>query len=123
MKNTLFILLAYCIAFCSCSKSDSSETTTPTDNTGGNTNTTNVSAVPATFTQKVLLEIFTGAGQPQCTDGTAKLNDILNANPTRAFAVCVHYSDAMETPMYTSMEANFNNGTPPTFPFGHSPSR
>lgn len=118
MKNALFILMAYCLVLCACSKGDSSETTAPTDNTNGNTNTTNVSAVPATFTQKVLLEIFTGAGQPQCTDGTAKLNEILNANPTRAYAACVHYSDAMETPLYTCMETNFNNGTAPSFPSG-----
>lgn len=118
MKNNLFVLFACCIALSSCSKNDSSETTAPVDNSGGNNNTANVSAVPSAFTQKVLLEIFTGAGQPQCTDGTAKLNEILIANPTRAIAACVHYSDAMEVPMYASMETTFNNGSPPSFPSG-----
>ncbi len=116
MKNTLFYLLVYCITVSSCSKSDSSQTATLPEDTGGNTNTTNVGAVPASFTQKVLLELFTGAGQPQCTDGTARMNDILNANPTTAIAACIHYSDAMEIPLYSTIESTFNNSTPPAFP-------
>ena len=116
MKKTVLTLAAYCIALCSCNKSDSTETPATVDNSNGNTNTTNVSAVPVSFTQKVLLEIFTGAGQPQCTDGTVKMNDLINANPTRVITACVHYSDAMETPLYTMMESTFNNGTPPSFP-------
>ena len=48
------------------------------------------------FTQKVLIETFTGAGQPQCTDGFVKLDAILAANATKAIPVAIHYSDAME---------------------------
>ncbi len=118
MKKSVFLLFTFCVALYSCSKNDSPENSTPASNSGGNSNTTNVSAVPATFTQKVLLEIFTGAGQPQCTDGTAKLNEIMNANSSKAIAACVHYSDGMETPMYTFMETNFNNGVSPAFPSG-----
>jgi len=114
MKNLLFVLWACSIVLSSCSKSGSTETATPVGNQ--NSNTTNVSAVPSTFTQKVLLEILTGAGQPQCTDGTSKMNDLVNANPTTAITACIHYSDAMEIPLYTLLESTFSNGMPPSFP-------
>ena len=114
MKNLLFVLWACSIVLSSCSKSGSTETATPVGNQ--NSNTTNVSAVPSTFTQKVLLEILTGAGQPQCTDGTSKMNDLVNANPTTAITACIHYSDAMEIPLYTVLESTFSNGMPPSFP-------
>jgi Outer membrane protein Omp28 len=110
MNKILLSFLAISMLLVSCKK-DSDDIETP--DTPAPTGT---SAVPATFTQKVLLEIFTGAGQPQCTDGFVKESDIIASYPSIAIPVRIHYSDAMEIPYYTSTESTFNNGIPPTFP-------
>lgn len=111
MKNTI-LLLALTIAFTGCKKDDSADSAT----SGGNT--TGLSQVPSVFTQKVLLETYTGAGQPQSTDGFVKLDNIYAANTTKAIPVCVHFSDGMEIAQYTSLTNAYSNGNPMTFPSG-----
>ena len=112
MKKHLLVMI-YCATLISCSKDNSYDTTAITETPG---NTSNISPVPNTFTQKVLLEIFTGAGQPQSTDGTARMNDLINANSNQAIPLCIHYSDAMEIPVYSFLETTFCNSVPPAFP-------
>ena len=109
IRKLLFIATALSIV--ACSKDDTSSPTTTTGN-GGNIGST----VPTSFTQKVLIETFTGAGQPQCTDGFVKLDAILAANATKAIPVAVHYSDAMEINQYTTLQTAFSNGSAPQFP-------
>jgi len=106
------LMLSLITAFASCSKDD---TTSPTSTGSGSSGSIN-STVPSTFTQKVLIETFTGAGQPQCTDGFVKLDNILSANTTKAIPVAIHYSDAMEINQYTTLQTNFANGQAPQFP-------
>ena len=116
MKNAMRKLISISfviVVFISACKKDNSTTPTPDPTTGGNTN---VSTVPSTFTQKVLMEIFTGASQPQCTDGFVKQDAIVNANTTKAIVVNVHYSDALELMQYTTLSNNFSGGNPMTFP-------
>lgn len=106
------LLLFACVALiASCSKDDSTNPSS-SGNTGGTINST----VPTTFTQKVLIETFTGASQPQCTDGFVKLDNILSINSTKAIPVAIHYSDAMEINQYTTLQNNFANGSAPQFP-------
>lgn len=112
MKKSIIALLTISALFTSCKKS-SDDTADPIDNSTPNNS---VSTVPSTFTQKVLLEIFTGAGQSQCTDGFVKEKSIIDGYSSTAIPVRIHYSDAMEIPYYTSMESTFNSGVPPTFP-------
>jgi hypothetical protein len=109
LRTSISLLFALSVLFVSCKKDETEDPVTPP---AGDP----VSTVPSSFTQKVMLEIFTGAGQPQCTDGFVKENDIVNAFPSNAIPVRVHYSDAMEIPYYTSMETSFSNGAPPSFP-------
>ena len=108
-KKLLFIAAALTVV--ACSKDDSTILSTNSGN-DGNINST----VPTTFTQKVLIETFTGAGQPQCTDGFVKLDNILSANSTKAIPVSIHYSDAMEINQYTTLQSAFSNGAAPQFP-------
>jgi hypothetical protein len=114
MRTHLLTLLVIAALFTSCKKDSDEATVSPVDNSSTNNNT--VTTVPSSFTQKVLMEIFTGAGQPQCTDGFVKESDVTAAYPATAIPVRIHYSDAMEIPYYTSMESTFSNGAPPTFP-------
>ncbi|MEP7265863.1 MAG: Omp28-related outer membrane protein [Bacteroidota bacterium] len=112
MKTSIITLLALTVIFTSCKKGSDDTADPVVDNSTNNS----VSTVPSTFTQKVLLEIFTGAGQSQCTDGFVKEKSIIDGYSTTAIPVRIHYSDAMEIAYYTSMESTFNNGNPPTFP-------
>ncbi|MBL7924202.1 MAG: Omp28-related outer membrane protein [Bacteroidia bacterium] len=112
MKN-LLLCCGLAIAFTSCQKGEGSEQ--PINN-GGTTG--GLATVPATFTQKVLIETFTGAGQPQCTDGFVKLDNIVAGNTAKAIPVSVHFSDVMEIAQYTSLANAYSNGNPMTFPSG-----
>lgn len=105
------MMLTMAVAIVSCSKDEGTDT--PSDN--GNNNA-GLGTVPATFTQKVLMEIFTGAGQSQSTDGFAKLNNIISANSAKAIPVHIHFSDGMEIAQYTSLTTAYSNGNPMTIP-------
>lgn len=108
MKNYLLILSILLVT--SCQKDESTDASANSTNNGG------LSTVPSTFTQKVLMECFNGAGQPQCPDGFVKTQNILSANSSKAITVNVQYSDAMEIAQYTSLTTAFSNGNPMTFP-------
>ena len=109
MKNALLIL-ALAISLTSCKKDDTSEPA-PAGNAGSGLGT-----VPSQFTQKVLLETYTGAGQPQSTDGFVKLSNITTVNSSKAIPVNIHFSDGMEIAQYTTLTNSYSNGNPMTFP-------
>lgn len=110
IMKKIFLILAIAATISGCKKDDTTEI-----NTGGNTGN-GLSTVPAQFTQKVLLEIYTGAGQPQSPDGFVKLDNIQNANLSKAIPVNIHFSDGMEIAQYTSLSNAYSNGNPMTFP-------
>lgn len=109
MKNA-FLILAITATLAGCKKDETTEVST-----GGNTGNS-LSTVPAQFTQKVLLETYTGAGQPQSPDGFVKLDNISSANSTKAIPVNIHFSDGMEIAQYTTLSNAYSNGNPMTFP-------
>lgn len=109
MKKQLFYI-ALALSIVSCQKDDGQDPAPAGNNTGG------LNSIPETFTQKVLLEAFTGAGQPQCTDGFVKMDNIITANSSKAIPVCIHYSDGMEIAQYTSLSGTYSNGNPMTIP-------
>lgn len=110
-KQLLFtgLMLLY---LCSCNKEESQA---PAGNPGnGNT----IGNVPEVFSQKVLLELFTGAGQSQSTDGFVKSDAITAAHPDLAVPVYIHFADGMEIAQYTALSNFYSNGTPMTMPSG-----
>jgi hypothetical protein len=109
MKNALLIL-ALAISLTGCKKDDTSEPA-PSGNSGSGLGT-----VPSLFTQKVLLETYTGAGQPQSTDGFVKITNITSTNSLKAIPVNIHFSDGMEIAQYTTLTNAYSNGNPMTFP-------
>lgn len=106
----LLMICGVIMLMASCSKDEGTDTPA-NDNIGNGPGT-----VPSTFTQKVLMEVFTGAGQAQSTDGFAKLNTILSANSSKAIPVHIHFADGMEIAQYTSLSTAFANGNPMTIP-------
>lgn len=112
MKKVFSLVCISAVLISSCKKDNG--TTHEENNGGGSSNTT----VPTSFTQKVLLETFTGASQPQCTDGFVKQDAIVANNPTKAIPVAIHYGDAMENNQYTLLASTFSSGLAPQFPSG-----
>ena len=60
--------------------------------------TSTISTPPNQFTQKVLIEKFTGAWCGWCPDGTDVIKSIEQANPNKIVAVEIHQQDPMELP-------------------------
>jgi len=108
MKNLIYVLTLL-VTFTACNKGDDPS---PKPASTGN----GLSQVPTTFSQKVLIETFTGAGQAQCTDGFVKLDNITSTNSTKSIPVCIHFGDGMEIAQYTTLTNAFSNGNPMTFP-------
>jgi len=102
--------------FISCSKDSGTQPANPSPNPGNGNNNGGGSTVPTSFTQKVLIETFTGAGQAQCTDGFVKLDGIVNAANSKAIPVNVHFSDGMEIPQYTALETTYSGGSAMMYP-------
>lgn len=113
MIKNLFALFICFLTVTACQKGD--DEATPAGNT---VNSNSIGTVPASFTQKVVLELFTGAGQSQCTDGFVKAKDIMDAHPTTSIPVFIHYSDAMEISYYNYVESVYSTTPSPTFPSG-----
>lgn len=113
MKHFLAAFAIVICCFTSCKKDDATEPETTPTNNGTPPNT---STVPSSFTQKVLIETFTGAGQGQCTDGFVAMSSIMASNGMKAIPVYIHYSDAMEMSQYTVLQNAYNNGVAPMFP-------
>lgn len=70
---------------------------------------------PATFTQKMLLEMYGTVYCGTCPDAEQKCRIISNNNPDRVYGVALHNSDAMEIPLYNYMDSIFD---PPYYASG-----
>lgn len=108
-KNYLLLLITVGILL-SCNKNDDTQPQTNTNGSG-----TNNSTVPSQFTQKVLMEQFTGAWNGACPDGIYKMQTLMNSN-SNLIGVCIHEGDAMEIPQFTSLMGTFNNNQLPLYP-------
>ncbi len=109
MRKILYVLALIVAANTSCKKNDNENPspTTPADTTNNNNNNNgnNNSTVPSSFTQKVLIEMFTSAAYGTCPDGLTKLESATAANPNKIIPVCIHDADGMSIPQtfnYTS---------------------
>ncbi len=87
-KSTFAILIGLSLTVVGCKKSG----TDPADPNDPNNNGT----VPTSFTQKVMLEEYTGAWCGWCVDGHYNVKQIAEVNPNLV-PVMIHQGDAMET--------------------------
>jgi hypothetical protein len=111
MKKTLFALIAGVIILCAGCKKKEDDDAAPSG--GGNPAPQEVSPVPATFTQKVLLEEFTGTWCGYCPDGALRMEDIMTNNPGKAIGASIHDSDPMTIALNSYMNTTFDvNGWP-----------
>ena len=63
-----------------------------------------VGAVPSGFTQKVVIEKFTGEWCVNCPDGAARLKEVLDAHPNKAIAAEIHQNDWLEISQFSVLD-------------------
>ena len=106
------IFILGCTLFIACKKG--SDEATPVN--PGNNNSNTITSVPSTFTQKLLIEQFTGAWNGGCPDGIYRMDQLVISNSNKVIGVNIHMGDAMEIPLFNSFMATFNNNNLPQFP-------
>jgi len=90
MKKLLLSAAVVATLIAGCKKDGDKKTETP------------VNTVPTAFTQKVLLEEYTGAWCGWCVDGHYKMKTMTEANPNKVIGITVHYGDGMQIGSYAS---------------------
>jgi outer membrane protein Omp28 len=121
MKNKLFLLALLSVAFASCQKEDNTIGSSSTSGDGGVSRQTNpaystIGNTPSTFSQKVLLENFTGTPYSKAPENDLKISQLQTQYPNRIIAASFHKNDRMQT-VATSNLLNFvSNGTTPNMP-------
>ncbi|MBT8196082.1 MAG: hypothetical protein KJO64_06620, partial [Bacteroidia bacterium] len=98
MKKLLLFTAAVMIAFTSCKKDD--------DNGGGGGD--DIGPVPAAFTQKVLIEEFTGCWCGYCPDGATIVDETMTQFPGQVYGAAIHQGDPMEISLYDKLDQKFN---------------
>lgn len=64
--------------------------------------------LPTQFTQKVLMEMYTTAYCATCPDAMQKHINYRNQNPGRVIGVAIHDGDAMNSPQFALLDAQWN---------------
>ncbi len=104
MKKSLLLVFGLALALGSCKKSSSDEAT-PAPAASGSSS---IGAVPATFTQKVLIEEFTGTWCGWCPDGALKMESIIAAKAGKVIGASIHDGDPMEISLNNYCNSTFS---------------
>lgn len=118
MQKFLYLSILF-LAFSSCKKNSSDEAT-PTEPSGNSNGS--ISTVPATFTQKVLLEFFTSANFGACPSGMVKADQAVNSNPSRVYSSYIHDADGMTLSQVNSYVSTFGVSSYPSGMVNRTPS-
>lgn len=118
MKKLMYLSILF-FALTSCKKSGSDETT-PTEPSGNNNGS--VSTVPASFTQKVLLEFFTSANFGVCPSGMVKADQAVNSNSARVYSTYIHDADGMTLPQINTYISTYGVSSYPSGMVNRIPS-
>lgn len=118
MKKLLYLsILFFALASCKKGGSDDSTPTEPSANNNGS-----VSTVPASFTQKVLLEFFTSANFGVCPSGMVKADQSVNSNSARVYSSYIHDADGMTLPQINTYISTYGVSSYPSGMVNRIPS-
>jgi len=108
----MFLLLFTVSILSSCSKDDGKDMT-PAPVTPLPPSNSVISQPPGTYSKKVLLEYHTAAWCNTCPDAHTKRDQVISTYPGKVIPVAVHQSDAMQIPLFMTLDATF--GSNPTY--------
>lgn len=124
MKNLFALLFLFVLAAASCSKEYVNPTKDVANNNdngngngggsgggsgGGGGGGSTIGAVPLTFSQKAVIEEFTGEWCGYCPDGALIVEDVEAANPGKVYGVSVHNGDPYTIAFDAVIEATLDN--------------
>lgn len=122
MKKILFVAIisTFMLGFASCKKNNPSSkgsnpfVTAPIVNAPPVT-TLPVGSVPKSFTQKALIEEFTGEWCGACPGGASLMESIMTANPDKVYGAAIHYAqggtDPYGLPFFSTIQNYFIAGS------------
>jgi len=105
VKKLLLALWFITLLFAACKKDNPIE---PTYSDSEIRATQNQITMPSTFTQKMLIEMFSSVHCATCPDAEQKFKTISTAHPDRVYGISIHNSDAMEIPLYNFMDSVYS---------------
>ncbi|HNQ12304.1 MAG TPA: Omp28-related outer membrane protein [Bacteroidia bacterium] len=110
MKRLLLVLPALALLFTACKKDESNQPVSRISNSPI------VAAVPTSFTQKVLLENFTGTSYNKSPMNDFEISTLQSSLGNRLIPVSIHTGDAMATTQSNEIFNRINNGSLPNIP-------
>ncbi len=108
MKRNLILFALAVFGLSSCNKEDDAISSTPSTATSDARELPVVTAVPSTFTQKLLLEMYATTGCATCPDAENKCRIYAANNPDRVYGIGVHTGDAMTSPQFSVLDSLFS---------------
>ena len=103
MRYFALLLLMTALTFQSCRKDDE---TAPQGNTSGNSNTGTV--LPSSFTQKVMLEMYSTSYCATCPDAMRMYEQYTVQHPDRVYGASLHDIDPMKISIWNTMDSILN---------------
>ena len=102
MKKSIYIL-SLCILFLSACTKESEPGSDVLIVPKINSSSSNI--VPTTFTQKLLVEMFSSASCATCPDASYKFRNYMNLYPDRVYGASIHNADAMSINMFQTCDS------------------
>lgn len=68
-------------------------------------NSSSPNLIPSSYTQKLLVELFSSAACPTCPDADNKFRNYMNAFPDRVYGASIHSADAMSINMFQTCDS------------------
>lgn len=115
MKKILFAASLCTAIFTACQK-DNEISVTETQKGGSPPSPAAISPVPASFTQKALIEEITDAYNGKCPETSFQIGKEAGMNPNKVIAIALHQSDALTRTYSASNNAFYNQGNTPNTP-------
>ena len=117
MTNKIIIFALTVLTFSACKKEDD----LAIQSTTSQTDSKSITAPPTTFSQKLLLEIYSTASCATSPDAELKYRNFALQHPDKMYGVCIHNNDAMANAQYSYLNNQLNIGSYASGSFNRTP--